>query len=321
MDGDFMTELNVASTNLEVENIAGELNLLLLNVPDDVPLIEQIRWLYIKAGELFSYDYRIGSDITVALKEIDFEKNYISRYQTCTQISYLLKLMLEYLDPNMQVNIIRRIGAIRPRDGVDHVANEVILPTGEKYILDLTLDLYLIQSGCKTKQFGYTSDMSGDHDILTLRECEEMDRKLGLIKNGEYTDDKLMRLKRELEQNQNYDNPEDEINAKINTIGNQMIKFTGAYEAKLYLDKLFVEFLETPYREFSITYQHGSTNQLVTAFVIYPKGSEEKWIMFNPRIGILKTSKEKIMKMLENGWSTNSNTLNEIYRDYVGMKM
>ena len=52
--------------DFKTENVVGELNLLLLNIPDNLSLIEKIRWLYIKVGKLFSYDYRIANDSKVA---------------------------------------------------------------------------------------------------------------------------------------------------------------------------------------------------------------------------------------------------------------
>ena len=79
------------------ENIINELNLLLFNIPQDISLLEKIRWLYIKVGQIFCYDYRIAENINYAINEIDFSKDYINRYQTCTQISCIFNLMLNNL--------------------------------------------------------------------------------------------------------------------------------------------------------------------------------------------------------------------------------
>ena len=163
-------------SDFKTENIVGELNLLLLNIPNNLSLIEKIRWLYIKVGKLFSYDYRIANDSNVAFKEIDFYNNYVSNYQTCLQISYLFNMMLNYIDPGIKANVIERKMDIRGRYEVEHQANEVILPSGEKYILDLTLDLYLIQSGCQTKHFDYETDASGEYDIIPLCDIKDMDK-------------------------------------------------------------------------------------------------------------------------------------------------
>ena len=179
------------SASFDIENIAPQLNELLHNVPDNVTLIEKIRWLYIKAGELFSYDYRIINDSSLAYKLVHFEDGFISRFQTCSQIAYLFDILLKNLDPSIKSEIFARRTDGRVDLGVQHYANLVILPDGTKYILDLTLDLYLIQSGCQTKQFGYTTDINGECDIIPLCDCYDMDQKMGLVHAEGYTDDKI----------------------------------------------------------------------------------------------------------------------------------
>ena len=55
-----------------------------------------------------------------------------------------------------------------------------------KYILDLTLDLYLIQSGCQTKSFAYETDSLNTYEIIPSTDIVNIDEKLGLIDNGCY---------------------------------------------------------------------------------------------------------------------------------------
>lgn len=306
-----MEDVNLHIIDLEQENIAGSLNMLLINVPENIELIEKIRWLYIKAGHLFSYDYRIGANIDLAKKDIDFENNRINRYLTCTQISYLFKLMIEYLDPNLKVNIIERKGTQIRLDGVEHVANEVIMPTGERYILDLTLDLYLIQSGCKTKQFGFTTDASGNYDIISLAECREMDKKLGLLKE-EYTDDKINRLKEQLEQEQ-FLSLENKLNRGLDMISSLSVKFNGAFEAKQYINKLLLELVNIPCREFNMSYSNDTGNQLSTCFHLESENDNiDMWLIYNSEMGLIRTSENRIAHMLNNGWTTRSNTLKHL---------
>jgi len=307
-----MDDVNLHIIDLEQENIAGSLNMLLFNVPENVSLLEKIRWLYIKAGHLFSYDYRIGSNIDLAKKDIDFENNKINRYLTCTQISYLFKLMIEYLDPNLKVNIIERKGTQIRLDGVEHVANEVIMPTGEKFILDLTLDLYLIQSGCKTRQFGFTTDASGSYDIISLFECAEMDKKLGLLKDNEYTDDKINRLKELMEQ-EKYVNAEEKLNKGLDIISSLTVKFNGAFEAKQYMNKLLLELLNIPYGEFNMSYANDTGNQLSTCFHLESdKDNIDLWLIYNSEMGLIRTTEDRIVAMLNSGWTTKSNTLKHL---------
>ena len=46
-------------------NIASDIRLLLTNIPEGLSEIELIRWIYIKMGNLFSYDYRVAGDIHI----------------------------------------------------------------------------------------------------------------------------------------------------------------------------------------------------------------------------------------------------------------
>lgn len=298
--------------DLENDDIAADLNLLLINVPKNVSPLEQIRWLYIKAGHLFCYDYRISGNPDIVNRPLDFENNTISRFQTCTQISYILKLMIEFLDPNIKVNIIARKGLVERLDGIDHVANEVILPTGEKLLLDLTIDLYLIQSGCRTKQFAFTTDASGSYDIISLREAEDMDRRLGLIPGGEYTDDRILRMKDWLHRQHDFDTNEEKYLYYITQISSFNMHFHSSYEGKLFVSKLFTELMDVPFREFNLTHAKGSEGQIVTCFCLYPSDEEEMWVLYNHKTGIVPTNKANILYMMNTGWVTNSNTLNNL---------
>lgn len=298
--------------DLKTENIVGELNLILLNIPQNLELLEKIRWVYIKAGRLFSYDYRIADNIDVAFKELDFEGNYIGRYQTCLQISYLFNLMLNYIDPNLKANIIERKLDLRGINEVEHHANEIILPNGERYILDLTLDLFLIQSGCQTKHFCFETDQYSTYDIIPLREVREIDEKLGLIDNGEYTDQRINEIKKEIN-SYDYSNMSysEVIDFKINYINRLMKRFSGYHEGIQYVTKLFSDLLDMDYKEFNLTYKNNDMLELVACFVINYNGIE-KWIIYSNKLGLVPTTLDNINNMLNNGWESRSHTLTEI---------
>lgn len=305
-----MEQINSVA-NFDSDNIASSLNLLLTIVPEDLTPLEKLRWLYIKAGELFSYDYRIANNIEVAKTEIDFYKNYINRYQTCIQISYLMNLMYNNVDRNITGKVITRKGNQRGNYDVEHQANEVTLSTGEKFILDLTLDLYLIQSGCQTKEFGFSSSPDTDYDIISLRECEEMDRKLGLIKNGEYTDKRIRDLKSQLN-NLDYSNmtQEEELDFKISRISSVIPSFKGYHEGKQFVNKVLREILlgTNNIAEYNLTYKHDETEDLMSCFAL-DTAEQKNWYVYNRALGLLKTSPTKIDTLLKGGWHTNSRTL------------
>lgn len=290
-------------TDFNNENIVNDLNLLIMNIPEDIPIMDKVRWLYMKTGMLFSYDYRIAADENFAFKELDFENNFISRYQTCKQISYIFNLMLNQIDPCVVANVIvRETGQNNLR--VKHEANELLLPDGTKFILDLTLDLVNIQSGCRTTQFGYTSGLMGDYDIISQRECQEMDERLGLIRHGVYTDDLINKASENIKEN-------DSLDLKIQKISSFMMSFKGYHEGKQYLNKLFSKMLKSYYKEFNLTYHHGHQDEMVTCYIIMDNGVEH-WVIYNKTFGLVKTSKERINAMLKNGWKTNSTSLEKI---------
>lgn len=293
----------------KIENIVGDLNLILLNIPEDYSLIEKIRWIYMKVGMLFSYDYRVGDDINYALKEIDFSKNYVSRYQTCLQISYLLDLMLKQLDSRIETRIINRKVDNRGNfNNLDHHANEVILPTGEKYILDLTLDLYLIQSGCQTKHFAFENDSMSSYDILSLKEIREMDEKLNL-KEFQYKDIQIKDACNLIDSMDLSDKSEKDILAiKINVINSLLVKFNGYFEGKQYINKLFLDILKMPYKEFNLTYNHNEDLEMVTCFQI-SLSNDDIWYIYSNKLGLVPTSILNINNMLKHGWGTKSNSL------------
>jgi len=288
------------------ENIISELNLIALNVPEDLSPIEKVRWVYIKLGSLFSYDY----NFTNKQNRIDFSSDYVSRYQTCVGISNILNLILNNIDQNIKCETITRDGAnIRGIYDEKHVANLVTFKTGEKIIIDLTLDLYLIQSGCQTKEFGFTTSSSGEEDIVSLYECREMDFKMGIMQSGQYTDNKIQSVIDKLDfSNSDFEN---EIDIKMKSINSLFIPFKGFQESKNYINMLFGKILKHNYKEFNLKYN----DKMISCFVIFDDDNEV-WYLLDSTIGLVKTNPKNIKNMFDNGFTTRSNT---IY-DYLDKK-
>ncbi len=293
------------------DNIFDELHILTLSVPDNLTLLEKVRWIYIKAGELFSYDYTILDGDSVP--RVDLKEGYINSYQTCFGVSEILSMLLNHIDPGIKCNVIEREGVNRGRFEEKHRANEVIIGN-EKYILDLTLDLYLIQSGCQTKEFGFSSSPDVDYDIISLSECREMDEKMGLLKNGEYTDKKINDLRSELGRidfsNKSFEEILDIKSNKVNTI---IPKFKGFFEGKNFINRLFKEVLCVKYKEFNL---YNGKN-MITFFEII-NGEEKYWYLYGKDIGFVKSSSDVITSLLNTGWQTRSETLlDEIEDNYT----
>lgn len=292
--------------NVKNDNIVSDINLILFNIPENVSTLEKVRWIYIKLGELFSYDYTVVSKPKEALKELTFEDNYISPYQTCIQISQIMNIILNSLGPECKSKIVDTQDNVRGINNSTHKANSVEFSNGEKYLLDLTLDLYLIQSGCQTKHFGFTTP-NGEYDILPLLECERIDKSFGIIKYGEYTDKKINDMKSRLNSIDYSSMTEDEIlNYKLSMLNTLVPKFRGSHEGKMYLNKLFIEVLKSRFKEYHLTLQRESIDELAT---IYKFIDTDSWYLYTPNLGLFRTSKENIKSMLNSGWISKSNSL------------
>ncbi len=292
--------------NVKNDNIVSDINLILFNIPENVSILEKVRWIYIKLGELFSYDYTVASKPKEVLKELTFEDNYISPYQTCIQISQIMNIILNSLGPECKSKIVDTQDSVRGINNSTHKANSIEFSNGEKYLLDLTLDLYLIQSGCQTKHFGFTTP-NGEYDILPLLECERIDKSFGIIKYGEYTDKKINDMKSRLNSIDYSSMTEDEIlNYKLSMLNTLVPKFRGSHEGKMYLNKLFIEVLKSRFKEYHLTLQRENIDELAT---IYKFIDTDSWYLYTPNLGLFRTSKENIKSMLNSGWISKSNSL------------
>ena len=217
-----------------------------------------------------------------------------------------MNIVINSLGPECKGKIVETSDNVRGIVGPKHRANAVEFSNGEKYLLDLTLDLYLIQSGCQTKHFGYTSP-NGEYDIMPLVECESIDKKYGLIKFGEYTDKRINDLKSKLN-NIDYSNMTEEeiLNYKIMMLNTITPKFRGAHEGKMYLNKLFIEVLKSRFKEYHLTSQREKNEELATVFKFVDTDS---WYLYTPNLGLFNSSKENIKSMLNSGWKSKSNSL------------
>lgn len=298
------------------ENILPDILLLQKNIPKDLSNLEKVRWIYINLGKLFSYDYRVANDSGYGYnKLLDFNKG-IDRYQTCIQISEILNTILNQM-PGVESKIIeRRTHEIRGNYGQEHVGNDVIInDNGFEYhiILDLTLDLYLIQSDCKTLHFGYQDDGTGTYDIISQNEDEHMDIKLGFINSyKDYTDYSISKVREYLDK---YDkrsiDPVYYLETVLSCISKLYKKFPGYHEGVLYTNLLFRDLLDADYKDFNLFYESNDLTSMKTIYCINYKGYE-KWIIYSNKVGFLNTDIDSIKDLLNSGWHTRSQTLQDI---------
>lgn len=300
--------------DLSEENILDDINLCIDSIDDNLTSLEKLRMIYICLGHLFSYDYRVIDDIRFATDKVIDMSYYVGRYQTCLQISEVLATVLNSVGIEAKV-IERKLEHIREDYGQNHVANEVRIKNKdgiyEKYLLDLTLDLYLIQSNCRTLHFGYESGPNGEYDIIPQIDNYEMDKKLGVMYSDRYTNDLITDLKKNIRNIDLSKSRKEIIDFKILNMFPLGMKFPGYYEGKQYINMIFKELLQEQYREFNIYSRDGDMTNFKTCFLISSE-EYEKWLIYSHKFGLLSTDRSNIRNMLEDEWQTNSETLKSI---------
>ena len=301
--------------NLKIgQNIIPSINFIMSSIPENTTDLEKVRYIYINLGKLFSYDYRIIADESVISEPIDYAKNEIGRYKTCYQISEILMVLINGLIPNCHAKIIER--KIPGRSfNKEHVATEVTFSDGLKIILDLTLDLANIQGGLKTKEFGFTTNSTGDYDIISLRECAQMDKKLGFIVD-KYTDDYINEFVDKMTQMDfSTYSPAEIVDFKINKAKELFSKdFKGNHEATRYIYTLFSKVLSSSefskLRQFNLSYSNSDEFNLMA---IYSFDELGLYYSYSNELGFNKVSPQIISGLLKSGWKTNSNSIQSIF--------
>jgi hypothetical protein len=234
--------------------------------------------------------------------------------------------MLNNIDPDKCKSKIIKRNIDNVASGVDHVANEVTID-GKKYLLDLTLDLYLIQSGCQTREFAYTTDVNNTQNIISLAECEQMDNNIGLLPLDGYTDDKIKKI-RNIVGNIDFSKyPDAEILNRIILIikNSLMYNFDGPHESKMYIAKLINDFiLDCPFlrvdcKEYNLYFSNGDEDNFITCY-IFDLGNDKVCYTYSNKLGMVNSSFEFIDSLLNSGWKTNSNSLEKLIQGNVKNK-
>lgn len=223
-------------------------------------------------------------------------------------------VLINGLIPNCHAKIIER--KIPGRSfNKEHVATEVTFSDGLKIILDLTLDLANIQGGLKTKEFGFTTNSTGDYDIISLRECAQMDKKLGFIVD-KYTDDYINEFVNKMTQMDfSTYSPDEIVDFKINKAKELFSKdFKGNHEATRYIYTLFSKVLSSSefskLRQFNLSYSNSDEFNLMA---IYSFDELGLYYSYSNELGFNKVSPQIISGLLKSGWKTNSNSIQSIF--------
>lgn len=290
-------------------NIIPQVNNIVINMPDNLSDLEKVRYIYINLGKILSYDFRIMRDLSIADKKLDYSSSTMNNYQTCSQISEILALLLNNITANCTAIVVKR-GMKGRVSLMNHVAVEVKFNNNKKYLLDLTLDLYLIQSGMRTKEFG-NNKLNSDYDSISPKECEEIDKKIGYITNS-YTDKFILDIKKAISQH-NFEGMTDReiLEYKINIIKEKLLKkFKGSFEAMRYIINVFLIVLDneelSSLKQYNLSYNNFGKLELLNIFEF--KGYDLIYSYSN-NLKLENTNLDDIKNLINNGWETNSNTL------------
>lgn len=312
------------------EDVLGDIDVIMENIPDNYSTLEKMRWLYINLGKLFSYDFRIANNPQHFYdKQIDMN-DYVGRYQTCVQISQIIPELFYQIPGVLDCGIVDR-NMPDYRGQYNHKANYATFydDFGEErtILLDLTLDLFRIQAGCQTYHFGFESEPSKSYDIIPLTDDIKMDIKMGLVLGStSYTDYEVMNktnLIKNIANNEYGNNPEKMLEKKISIISTLRRDFPGYHEGKMYVNYLFDNllnadtksdpsaYLTTDYKEYNVYFYENEHVNLKTIYRINC-GPLEQWLIFSTKVGFIRTDKDKVRKMLNEEWKSNSVELYEI---------
>ena len=291
-----------------MENIKNEILDIINSIPEDISPLEKVRYVYVKLGKLFYFDY-LNEDFK---REESLDFNEVHRVETCVQISNILSEILNRIDPNIKCRVIERKIDNKQYEH-NHMAN-IVTVNDEEYLLDLTLDLYFIQFDLRTSEFGFCGFKNMNLDIISLKETDEMDKKLGLYPNG-YTDDKIKEIKKELSLIDFSDKTfEEEIDYRINKFKELMNHDHGFSEGNMFIfkkliDEVFVGFVErnTIRKE----------NKQKSIYIISKKGKHVYYLYDG--VGFNKTNTREIKDLLDDGWYNKSGRLYE-YVDDANLK-
>lgn len=296
-------------------DICSEIDLIVNSLPDNLTKLEKARWLYMKLGKIFSYDMDVLLDDNVYTNDVIYEKSApkpIDRFQTCHQISNLLVQIFSGLDDKIESSIVVR--DIPQRNySTQHEAVAICVENGERYLLDLTLDLFLIQSDCRTMNFGYSTDDESSYDILPSKVTEMMDEKLNILPKNGYLDNEIKNFKQSINNislnEANFDIIMQKIFNKFNFC------FPGVQEGKQFINKIwsdiFPPLVINNAKEYNIYHHDENDSVQVVSVYLFKLGSFDRCYLYDNNSGLFISEPERVIEMLDNGWKTRSMSLED----------
>lgn len=190
---------------------------------------ELIRYVYIDLGKRFSFDtdFAFGKKSTKnkiyanSRNEEELDEAMESNVAICRSLCYILEHVLTELGVNIKTVALEQYDFRK----CSHVYNVIIPKEGEKYILDLQLDLRNIQSHSYTKYFGVSNE-DRKTQLFSRLDQERMDKKLGFVDENEYyADEYLYFLKMNMEYFENFQEKVQFVLENIDAYENKDMKY------------------------------------------------------------------------------------------------
>lgn len=159
--------------------------------------VEQARYVYIKLGKHFSYDHNYYTRPKFIQKRIYERKaKNIKDKVVCTSASRVYAYILSKLGIEAEVKIND------PREGDDpkrlRHGYTIFEIDGKQYATDLIYDMNFIKVGLKTESFMKNKE-GCNYFEKTNKEIQQIDEKIGYIKNGIYPmEEYMLKIKREM---------------------------------------------------------------------------------------------------------------------------
>lgn len=167
----------------------------------------------------------------------------------------------------------------------------------------------------KQKEFGFITNSTGEYDIISLRECAKMDKKLGFIAE-KYTDDYIDEFVEELSKTEfSGKTPVEIVEYKINKAKERLSKdFKGNHEAIIYIYTLLNKILSTrelsKLKQYNLSYCNSGDYNIMAIYAFDKLGL---YYSYSNELGFGKISPSVIFGLLKSGWKTNSKTLQSIF--------
>lgn len=179
-----------------------QLKRIIQSMPEGLSDIEKARYIYIELGKRISYnlhysyatDYRYIMDTYTDFFTVNSVDNkYDDKiFLICTQASQLLSELLS------SAHVRNRIVGYDPES--EHHVDVVIMVDGKEYCLNIIQDAAYIQKNFRTRYFA-TQPQEKDspmYDTIPVEELDRIDKKLGLVPFGMYTDEIVEQLKKDI---------------------------------------------------------------------------------------------------------------------------